>query len=75
MKDGKRYFRGGESFNDLVHSLKLEIVVDDEDEEKVVATIMAAARTGQGGDGKIFVLSLSDVVGIRTGEFGEAAVY
>jgi nitrogen regulatory protein P-II 1 len=68
-------FRGAEYTVDLIPKVKLEIFLSDEDEEKIVATIMAAAKTGEAGDGKIFVLPLSDAVGIRTGELGEAAIY
>lgn len=53
---------------------KLEIVVKDSDEKKVVETIMNNARTGSHGDGKIFVMNCEEVVGIRTGKRGGAAV-
>ncbi|HIQ31589.1 MAG TPA: P-II family nitrogen regulator, partial [Aquifex aeolicus] len=49
-------------------------VVKDEDVEKVVDTIVKTAQTGRVGDGKIFVLPVEEVVRIRTGEKGEAAV-
>lgn len=52
----------------------LNIVVNDEDVEKVVKTIIEVNRTGNPGDGKIFVASLEDVVRVRTGETGDAAV-
>ncbi len=53
---------------------KLEIVVKDSDEKKVVETIMNSARTGSHGDGKIFVINCEEVVAIRTGKRGGAAV-
>jgi nitrogen regulatory protein P-II 1 len=53
---------------------KLEIVVPDELCDKVVEVIARAARTGKKGDGKIFVLPVLDVVKIRTGEHGTAAI-
>lgn len=53
---------------------KLEIVVKDPDEKKVVETIMNNARTGGPGDGKIFVMDCAEVVAIRTGMRGNAAV-
>ncbi len=53
---------------------KLEIVVPDEDVERVVEIIAAKAHTGRAGDGKIFVLPVDDVVKIRTGERGPAAI-
>ena len=53
---------------------KLEIVVKDSDEKKVVETIMKNARTDSHGDGKIFVMNCENVVAIRTGEHGERAI-
>lgn len=53
---------------------KLEIVVKDADEKKVVEVIMKNARTGGPGDGKIFVMECSEVVAIRTGKRGDSAV-
>lgn len=53
---------------------KLEIVVKDADEKKVVESIMKGARTGGAGDGKIFVSDCEDVVAIRTGKRGGAAI-
>jgi nitrogen regulatory protein PII len=51
--------------------LKLEVVVDDKDKSLVVETILKHARTGDVGDGKIFVLSVEEALRIRTGEEGE----
>lgn len=53
---------------------KIEIVVRDEIADAVVDTIARSAHTGQGGDGKIFVCEVSDVISIRTGEHGDAAI-
>lgn len=53
---------------DELPKVKLEIVVEDRDEDKVVDAICAAARTGEMGDGKIFVIPVSRAVKIRTGE-------
>jgi nitrogen regulatory protein P-II 1 len=53
---------------------KIEIVVSDEVADAVVDAIARAAHTGRGGDGKIFVYEVSDVVSIRTGEHGDAAI-
>lgn len=53
---------------------KIELVVPDALAEKVVETIAHAARTGRSGDGKIFVYEVADVIKIRTGEHGEAAI-
>jgi nitrogen regulatory protein P-II 1 len=49
-------------------------VVTDNDTEKVVATIIEAARTGSIGDGKIFIMPVSDAIRVRTGERGDAAI-
>jgi Nitrogen regulatory protein PII len=54
--------------------VKIEVVVKDEDVEKVIETIMKAAQTGRVGDGKIFVIPVEEVVRIRTGERGEQAI-
>lgn len=53
---------------------KLEIVVKDADEKKVIEAIVNSARTGGPGDGKIFVMNCEEVVAIRTGKRGGAAV-
>ena len=58
----------------FVEKTKLEIVVDDAKVQQVIATIVAAARTGNVGDGKIFVYDVNDAVRIRTGDSGEGAV-
>lgn len=74
QKGHKEQYRGAEYTIEFIPKIKLEIAVADTDEEKVVATIMAAAKTGSIGDGKIFVTSLNEVVRIRTGEMGEVAL-
>ena len=67
-------YRGAEYDISFVPKVKIELVVGDGIFEKVVATIQEKARTGKIGDGKIFVTRLEDVVRIRTGEHGEAAI-
>ena len=67
-------YRGVEYTIDLLPKIKLEVVVSDDDAQKAVDTIVNAARTGEIGDGKIFVSELSECVRIRTGESGEDAV-
>lgn len=67
-------YRGAEYEVDFVPKIKLEVVVSERDANAVVDTIMQTARTGQVGDGKIFVTDLSNVVRIRTGETAEAAI-
>jgi nitrogen regulatory protein P-II 1 len=58
----------------LLPKIKLEIVIKDEDVEKVVNLITQAARTGEIGDGKIFVHPVTNAIRIRTGETGENAI-
>jgi nitrogen regulatory protein P-II 2 len=67
-------YRGAEYVVDFLPKSKLEIAVADEDAERVVEAIIDAARTGQVGDGKIFVADLEQVVRIRTGETGAMAL-
>jgi nitrogen regulatory protein P-II 1 len=59
---------------DFLPKIKLEIIVTDDMVTKVVETIEAVAKTGRIGDGKIFVLPIEEVVRIRTGERGAAAI-
>lgn len=67
-------YRGRDYRIDLIPKTKIEIVVNDEDLEKVVDTIVKSAQTGDIGDGKIFISGVEDVVRIRTGESGKKAV-
>jgi nitrogen regulatory protein P-II 1 len=67
-------YRGAEYQIEFIPKVKIEVVVSDEVEEAVVQAILKTARTGKFGDGKIFVVTLDDVIRIRTGERGEAAV-
>ncbi|NLX98564.1 MAG: P-II family nitrogen regulator [Rhodopirellula sp.] len=67
-------YRGTEYTVDFVPKIKLEIVVPDSEAEAVVGAVIQAARTGQVGDGKVFVSDLSDAIRIRTGEVGEGAI-
>jgi nitrogen regulatory protein PII len=67
-------YRGAEYVVDFLPKVKLEIVVRDDSVEQVVNAVTEAAATGQLGDGKIFITALDEVVRIRTGERGEAAV-
>ena len=59
---------------DFLPKIKIDIVVKDEIVEKVINTIVNSAKTGNIGDGKIFVSSLAEVIRIRTEETGEDAV-
>ena len=67
-------YRGAEYVVDFLPKTKVELAVADDVVEQVVEAIVNAARTGKIGDGKIFVTALEEVVRIRTGETGAAAV-
>lgn len=67
-------YRGVEYTNDLLPKIKIEIGTTEELLGSVIDTIANAARTGQVGDGKIFIYPLEDCIRIRTGETGEDAV-
>jgi nitrogen regulatory protein PII len=67
-------YRGTEYTVDFVPKVKIEIVVDDAILDKTVSAIVGAAKTGQVGDGKIFVSDLAEVIRVRTGETGKAAI-
>jgi nitrogen regulatory protein P-II 2 len=67
-------YRGAEYVVDFLPKVKLEIAVADELLERALEAIIAAARTGKIGDGKIFVSELSEVIRIRTGETGAEAL-
>jgi nitrogen regulatory protein P-II 1 len=67
-------YRGAEYDVAFVPKVKVEIAVSDNMVDKVVSTIQTTAHTGKIGDGKIFTLPLEEVVRIRTGERGEAAI-
>ncbi len=74
QKGHKEQYRGAEYTVDLVPKVKIEVVVADGATAQVVEAITRAARTGEIGDGKIFVSNLEEVIRIRTGEKGEQAV-
>ncbi|MDE0014069.1 MAG: P-II family nitrogen regulator [Candidatus Poribacteria bacterium] len=67
-------YRGSEYTIEFVPKLKIEIVVAEENVDKVVEAVQQAAATGKIGDGKIFVLPIDETIRIRTGERGPAAV-
>ena len=74
QKGHTEIYRGAEYTVDFRPKVKIEIAVADELVAPVVEAIVKSARTGKIGDGKILVLPLEEVVRIRTGEHGEAAV-
>ncbi len=67
-------YRGAEYAVDFLPKVKVEIVADEKDAQGIIDTIIGASRTGQVGDGKIFVSALTDVIRIRTGETNAAAI-
>ncbi len=67
-------YRGAEYVVDFLPKVKVEVIVADDQLDAVVEAIASAAKTGRIGDGKIFVTSVEQVVRIRTGETGEAAL-
>lgn len=74
QKGHKEQYRGAEYTVDFLPKAKLEIIVSDEQAGGVIETIVQVARTGQIGDGKIFVTDLAEMIRIRTGETGESAL-
>jgi nitrogen regulatory protein P-II 1 len=74
QKGHTELYRGAEYVIDFIPKIKIEIVTADSLVQKVVSTIERIAKTGKIGDGKIFVYPIEDIVRIRTGERGEAAV-
>ncbi|MEW4491000.1 P-II family nitrogen regulator [Thalassoglobus sp. JC818] len=74
QKGHKEQYRGAEYTVDFVPKVKIELIVDDGESQKVVDAILNTARTGQIGDGKIFVSELGEAVRIRTGETGSESL-
>ncbi|MFT8888834.1 MAG: P-II family nitrogen regulator [Ethanoligenens sp.] len=74
QKGWKEFFRGAEVDVNFLPKIKIEIVVQDEQVETVIDKITTAARTGDVGDGKIFVFDIAEAIRIRTGERGADAI-
>lgn len=74
QKGHKEIYRGAEYVVDFIPKVKIEIISDDDQAEKIADAIIDAARTGQIGDGKIFILPVEEAIRIRTGEKGSNAV-
>jgi nitrogen regulatory protein P-II 1 len=74
QKGHKETFRGAEYTVDFVPKFKIEITAKDADAPKIIDIIIANTRSGQIGDGKIFVSDLTQIIRIRTGESNEAAL-
>ena len=74
QKGHTELYRGAEYVVDFLPKMKIEVVVNEGDVERCVDAIVAAARTGKIGDGKIFVTSIEQAIRIRTGESGTEAL-
>jgi nitrogen regulatory protein P-II 1 len=74
QKGHTEVYRGAEYTVDLVPKVRVEVLVDDLDADKVVETVVEAARTGKIGDGKVWVTQVESVVRVRTGERGADAL-
>jgi nitrogen regulatory protein P-II 1 len=74
QKGFTQHYRGAEYTVNLLQKVKIEIVVADDEAHQVANTIAEAARTGEIGDGKIFLVPVTHVIRIRTGEEGESAL-
>ena len=74
QKGHKEVYRGQEYYVDLRPKTKIEIVVPDGRQEEVIDAIVSAARTGNIGDGKIFVYKVGEAIRIRNSDLGEAAL-
>ena len=74
QKGHKEMYRGAEYVIDFLPKTKLEILAPEDQVEAIVDAIMTEAHTGRIGDGKIFIMPAEEIVRIRTGERGEAAV-
>ncbi len=74
QKGHMELYRGVEYEVQFLPKIKIEAAVPDEKAEQVIKAITDSARTGEIGDGKIFVYDLKDVIRIRTGESGDAAI-
>jgi nitrogen regulatory protein P-II 1 len=67
-------YRGGEYKVDFVPKVEIKVLAKDDEAEKIANTIIAAAKTGKIGDGKLWIQSVDNVVRIRTGDIGDDAI-
>ena len=74
QKGHTELYRGAEYVVDFLPKVKVEVILQESQVERAIESIVKAARTGKIGDGKIFVTAVEQVVRIRTGESGEAAI-
>ena len=74
QKGHTEIYRGAEYVVDFLPKIKMEIIVDADQVDQVIETVVEAARTGKIGDGKIFVLPIEKIVRVRTGETDHEAI-
>ncbi len=74
QKGHKEVYRGSEYNIEFVPKMKVELVCSDEKVEQAIEIILRCAKSGEIGDGKIFITSVEDAIRIRTGESGESAI-
>ena len=74
QKGHTELYRGAEYQVDFLPKIKLEIAIDDDHVERVIDAIVSSAQAGKIGDGKIFVTNIEEIIRIRTGESGSAAI-
>ncbi len=74
QKGHSELYRGAEYVVDFLPKVKMEMILDDDQVEEVVNTVVEAARTGKIGDGKIFISDIDQIIRIRTGETDSEAV-
>ncbi len=74
QKGHTEIYRGAEYVVDFLPKIKMEIIIDTDMVDKVIETVVSAARTGKIGDGKIFVLPVEKIVRVRTGETDHEAI-
>ena len=74
QKGHTELYRGAEYVVDFIPKVKMDVIVQDEQVDQVIDTILQVARTGKIGDGKIFVLPVERVIRVRTGETGPEAI-
>lgn len=74
MVEPKRKYRGEDAGINLLPKLKVEVVVTEEEAKQVIRQVCREIRTGNYGDGKVFIYNVDDIVRIRTGERGEDAL-
>jgi len=67
-------YRGAEFTIDFILKVRIEVLIDEEDEDEIMDLIVSAARTGEVGDGKVWSMPVNRLIRVRTGETGHAAI-